>query len=406
MAFGKKNRKKDVKSPAVCVQTGRQASLPETALPDGMCGRMYEALREAVPLIDAAIFKIIRLVGGFRLTCGDAYRDRRLEEFLRAVPVNGTQCGIEAFLSAYLEQMLVYGTAVGEIVTGYGGVHALYNVPLENVELRRGKSPVEVLICRREMDGGASPVKYPERIVLSVLNPTPGQMTGNSILKGLPFVSGVLMKIYNTIGLNWERVGNVRFAVTYKPQGDDVSQAYARERAEQIAREWSSAMKDTGVVRDFVSVGDVSVRVIGAEGQIPDSEIPVRQMLEQIVAKLGIPPFMLGLTWSTTERMSAQQADVLTSELEAYRRILTPVIERIGDAALSLLGGGRCCVQWEEITLQDEVEHAKARLYHAQAQRMERENRTWTHGGGADDSEIGKYGAGGDEAGDPDAGGA
>lgn len=37
---------------------------------------------------------------------------------------------------------------------------------------------------------------------------------------------------------------------------------------------------------------------------------------------------MLSLSWSSTERMSSQQADVLTSELEAYRRLLTPVIEK------------------------------------------------------------------------------
>ena len=124
---------------------------------------------------------------------------------------------------------------------------------------------------------------------------------------------------------------------------------------------------------------------IGAEGQIPDSEIPVRQMLEQIVAKLGIPPFMLGLNWSSTERMSAQQADALTSELEAYRRILTPVIERIGNTALRWLGGGRCTVEWDEITLQDEVEHARARLYHAQADSLIRQQ-ALTDGGEQDDS--------------------
>ncbi len=46
----------------------------------------------------------------------------------------------------------------------------------------------------------------------------------------------------------------------------------------------------SGSVKDFVAVGDVDIKVIGADNQIPDSEIPVREMLEQIVAKLGIPP--------------------------------------------------------------------------------------------------------------------
>ena len=109
--------------------------------------------------------------------------------------------------------------------------------------------------------------------------------------------------------------------MTYKPQ-DSADKAFAKERAEQIANEWSAGMQDSrnGQVRDFVAVGDVDIKVIGAENQMPDIQIPVRQLLEQITAKLGIPPFLLGLNWSSTERMSQQQTDILTSELEYYRR--------------------------------------------------------------------------------------
>ena len=89
---------------------------------------------------------------------------------------------------------------------------------------------------------------------------------------------------------------------------------------------------------DFVSVGDVSVKVIGAESQMPDCEIPVRSILEQILAKLGIPPFLLGLSWASTERMSEQQADILTSELEYYRASVEPVIHKIVAMHLRLNG--------------------------------------------------------------------
>mgnify|MGYP001527896479 FL=1 len=54
---------------------------------------------------------------------------------------------------------------------------------------------------------------------------------------------------------------------------------------------------DSNSVKDFVAVGDVSVKVIGADNAVLDSEIPVKQLLEQIVAKTGLPPFMLGLSW-------------------------------------------------------------------------------------------------------------
>ncbi len=339
-----------------------------------MQNRLYRELREAIPIVDAAIYKIIRLTGGFRVDCSDKACERELRRFLREVRVGSGQQGINAFISTYFEQLLTYGTAVGEIITDPSGDFvALYNADIDDIELKRGDDGFSSIVCVRGL-AEAKPVAYPQLVLLSVLNPEAGQLTGSSLLKGLPFVSNILMKIYNTIGINWDRVGNVRFAVTYKPQNDVVDRAYAKDRAQQVAREWSEAMQPGNQVRDFVAVGDVSIKAIGADNQILDSEVPVRQMLEQIVAKTGLPPFMLSLSWSSTERMSSQQADVLTSELEAYRRLLTPVIEKI--CRFWMITNGRnesFSVEWDDITLQDEVELAKARLYRAQSERIEQE---------------------------------
>ena len=195
----------------------------------------------------------------------------------------------------------------------------------------------------------------------------------NMVQPLLPFLCGILLKIYQSLGVNWERAGNVRFAVVYKPQGDVIDRLSAQERAQQIASEWSAAMQSgkNGSVRDFVAVGDVDIKVIGADNQILDSEVPVRQILEQLIALTGIPPFLLGLNWSTTERMSAQQADLMTSELNAIRRSVTPVIEKICRLWLGM--HGYVCkpeIEWEAINLQDQVEEAKAALYIAQKDKI------------------------------------
>ncbi|MBQ7121225.1 MAG: serine/threonine protein phosphatase [Clostridia bacterium] len=335
--------------------------------------RLYYALREAVPVIDAAIFKLVRLTGGFAVECDNAAAQSAVDEFVQSVPVGGNRQGLAAFISSYFEQLLTCGTAVGEIVTDTDGVpRALFNAPLENIELKRCKNGFDIEIYTRN---GAElrKVTRPEMCLLSVLNPDPGALTGNSMLRGLPFVSSILLKIFDSIGANWERVGNLRFAVTYNPKNDAMDRAYAKDRALQVAKEWGEAMQSGSEIRDFVAVGDVQIKVIGADNQILDSEVPVRQMLEQIVAKTGLPPFMLGLSWSSTERMSAQQADVLTSELEAYRRILTPVIRKICTAYLRGIGFS-CAVNvvWDDITLQDEVELSRAELYRAQAEKIRR----------------------------------
>ena len=331
---------------------------------------LYRMLREAIPIIDTAIYKLVRLTGGFKVETVNGKNQKELEDFIRNVNIGTGGVGLQQFINSYFEQLLTYGTALGEIITDGNSISSLYNVPVKSINLKRNpKNFNEILVCQPDSING-TPIKYQNLTVYSALNPDPNNIMGNSILKGLPFVASILLKIYESIGQNWERAGNLRYAVTYNPGSDMLDRAYAKERAMQIAKEWSNAM-ESGSVKDFVAVGDVQIKVIGADNQILNSEIPVRQMLEQIVAKLAIPPFMLGLSWSTTERMSSQQADALTTELEAYRRILTPVVEKICSLFLRLHGNsGGVNIIWNEITLQDEVELAKARLYNAQAQNL------------------------------------
>ena len=206
-------------------------------------------------------------------------------------------------------------------------------------------------------------------MLFTTLNPEPAHPYGVSLFRGMPFLADILMKIYTAIGSNWERAGNVRYSVICKG-GEDMDPAMVQERGKQIAAEWSKAMEDgkNGTVRDFVAVGDVQIKVIGGEAPILDSQVPVRQILEQLVAKTGLPPFLLGINWSTTERMSTQQADILTSELWALRRTVEPVLHRICRMYLALEGlDDRVDILWNDISLQDITEEAKAELYKAQA---------------------------------------
>ena len=345
----------------------------ETRCPAGEAA-LYRQLRENVPIIDAAVMRLVRLLGGFELQCADERVQARLAEFLGMIPVGGTQRGISAFVGGYFEQLLTYGTALGELVLREDGQPAaLWNAPLEGITLRRARNGLDVEICTGEADKlRAAP--WPELLFHSVLSPSPGALTGNSLLKGLPFVSSVLLQILDTLGQNWERLGNVRFAVTYHPGSDPNERARAGERTKVLAREWEKAMQEGAGIRDFVAAGDVRISVIGADAPMPDCQVPVRQLMEQIVAKTGLPPFLLGLTWSSTERMSSVQADLLTSELESYRRVLTPVILRVAQTVLRVWGeDAGCGVEWEDITLADEVELARARLLRAQAEKLENE---------------------------------
>ena len=333
---------------------------------------LYKSLRENVPVIDAAIGKLIRLLGDFSVSGADDTCTKEVNAFIGGVNVDGSGTGLKEFITRYFDQLLTYGAAVGEIVpySAGKGIAAMYNAPLSAVELRTGDNPLDVRVFSRGF-GVPREVERPELVSFTLLNPEPGSLKGRSVLSGLPFVSDLLIKILGSVGQNFERAGNVRFAVTYRPPAG-TSSLNAKQRVEDIAREWRSAMRDSGRICDFVSVGDVSVKAIGADNQILDCDVPLRHILEQIVCKLSIPPFMLGFSWSTTERMSAQQADILTSEIEYYRGLLTPVIRWACSAHLSCKGlDPSVKVEWSNISLQDETELASARLDNARAQEIE-----------------------------------
>ena len=335
---------------------------------------LYRAIREAVPVVDAAVLKLVRLAGGVGVTCQDKEAERALNHFLRTVPVGWNQKGIQAFLDSYLDCLLTCGRAVGEIVPSRDGrdIAAVLCGRVSDVQVKEGDSPLEVLLALRRPDGRTEVLPRQELLLFTPYHPSPEHPYGVSLLHSLPFLSGVLLKIYQTLGANWERAGNVRFAVVYKPGEEALDHRRVQARSQLLAQRWAEAMESTrsGAVRDFVAVGDVDIRVIGGDAPILDSEVPVRQILEQVVAKTGIPPFMLGLNWSSTERMSAQQADLLTTEITAIRRALTPTVERI--CRLWLRMHGFTCgyeVVWDDINLQDEVEEAKAQLYLEQARK-------------------------------------
>lgn len=368
-------------APDAVISSGRAADNGINLLtlqPDGFNERqLYDNLRCSVPIIDAALQKIIRLTGGYRVVCSDGRFQREMDDFAENVPVGVGGTSLYAFTDAFLDSLLTYGSAAGEIVVdgGTGDVRGLELKSLNRFCCRKGDSPCERRYFVMGEDGEWYPPKNPGLMLYAALNPTAKIPDGQSVLRGLPCLSAVLMRIYQCIGQNFDRVGNVRYAVTYKP-ADSGEMAFAKERACQIAKEWSDGMSAMrcGEVRDFVAVGDVDIKVIGADNQIIDTQVPVRQLLEQIVAKLSVPPFLLGLNWSSTERMSSQQADILTSELEYYRRQLNPIIKRICGTYLSLLGGsGTVSVEWDNINLQDEAVLAEARLHNAQAALIERQ---------------------------------
>ena len=186
--------------------------------------RLYRAVREAVPVVDAAIMKMIRLVGGFTVECGDGRAREELSEFLRTVNVGRGQRGINSFLDSYLDSMITCGRAVGEIVLGNRDIAAIICGNVADVQVKEGHTP------GFRLAGGRTESLCLPRQELLLFTPTtrrraPLQV---SMLRVCPFDGHPAEDIQlhrPQLGQGGERA----LCRGIQAQGDILDQAYARE---------------------------------------------------------------------------------------------------------------------------------------------------------------------------------
>ena len=129
---------------------------------------------------------------------------------------------------------------------------------------------------------------------------------------------------------------------------------------------------------------DMTVEIIGHDNQILQLEIPARHVLEQLVSKTNLPAWMLGIYWSTTERMATLEVESALQDAKIRQLAMLPEFIRLFSTVLKLRG-----IKWKTITtdiekpgdwgivfetpnLRDLVSQAQARFLNAQADMMGR----------------------------------
>jgi hypothetical protein len=349
---------------------------------------LYDDMRRLFPVLDSALVKLVRLCGEPGIVGSERIRDDLLP-WLETVKVNQSQRGFSAWLETHLEQMLLYGKSVGEIVptSRRDEVFALTNLDTKSVELAPGEAPLELRVLQRQRTAPFLVEIPPAWRLFSVHRPRGDDPHGSSLLRSLPFVAEVTSVIENATAQVWERMGAPSFHVNWQPDEtfSDPDGSLAEGFVAGIADAFKEAMgaRRRGELQDFFSSGKVSVSVIGSEGQLLAIQEPFRAFAEQMVAATGLPAWMLGLHWSSTERLSVQQADFIVASTEALRREVQPQVEYLLELRQRLVGrSGRFKVEWPEVSLRDLVETARGEAYSQQARqrRIENGRRMWELG--------------------------
>lgn len=376
-------------------------------------GDFYEALREGIPIIDSAIRRLISLNGTIEILGDNPTLVKELEDFAMFVPVNDTQTGIHAFLENASNETFEQGFSISEFITtkDMKDIAGLRVADSKHIVYRRdemgraepwyrypGNMPVQVYSDPLTVVNQILTAQYNQTVFVAGMNEiklNPANKMyfsinnentnpyGVSLMRSMEFVSKILMTMENSLLNVWERFGDPSYHIHYKTSSKDGDKT--EERRQQLSTNFNTAntSKREGKSADFVTAADkdseISIGIIGSDGQELAMEIPVRHVLEQIVAKTGLPSWMLGLYWSSTERMATLEIEAALQDAKIRQLAMMPEFIRLFSTFLTIRGH-----KWNSITtdpdkpgdwgmrfvtpnLRDEVATAQANFLNAQA---------------------------------------
>ena len=341
---------------------------------------LYDVMRSLSPIIDVAIIKLVRLIGDFRLDgMGNPKLQEALNNIKRSINVGWFSTGFDAFLSQMADSTLAKGFAVGEMVPDalLSGVDRL-KVARAN-DFRFMDKDGKLIMGQMDKNGfQAVELAKPSMIYYMAFDLRDGHPQGVSMMNCLPSVVRTMLRIQQAIDSTTWRIGDPTFLILETAgtnQTDKDLKAALGNHLDGLQE--AMLTRKAGGLMDLAfgaaPEGKIEVNVLGADAQLPNMEVPTKITMEQIVARFLLPPFMYGLSWSTTERMAKEQSDMLTSQIWSWRSVIDPIIERIFSTALILQGfnGAKWQHEWNPVNLQDDQKTAVARKMNADAQKSE-----------------------------------
>ncbi|WP_309479161.1 hypothetical protein [Brevibacillus agri] len=349
-------------------------------VPNQVNVKLYKEMREALPILDVGIQNLRRLIGTpvVRVGAPNSRRQKEWDGWRRRVKVGKTGKGLSTFVSQYTDALIQNGYSAAEIlpVLGKTDIYALIPIDSEIVTVKDTPDPTDLVLAeRRPMEPEPVPYPIPEWIIYSAYEASPKNPYGRGLLTGLPFLTDIMARIFHATGQNWERFGDLKYNVDITLP-DGVDPETAKKFIAMTEKSWSAAMKKTrqGKVQDFIGT-NVKVSVIGADAEQLEMEVPVRTILEQVVAKTGLPPFVFGFSWSSRETMTKAQSDILTSLIDDWREMIQPAVEQIVEWWCRFRGYPvDYVIEWPEASLQDIEGMANAELTKARAENQRLQN--------------------------------
>lgn len=335
---------------------------------------LLEALREAIPILEGGINRLVTLDGIITVEGDNDALVQEIDTWMRNVPVNDLECGYQAFYAGQGAEHYEQGVGLGEFIYDRRGrdviglrvadskglafvretdrLRVFYRTPEATRDLRPdGLGAVEQLLSGTTRGDTVSGLRSEGFVELdarqcsfALHRPEADDPYGVSILRSMPFVAQILLKMENAAGRAWERFGDPSFHVHYGTKNRKVDAAEADRRARAIAADLAKALqaKARGNSVDLSTAAamddEITIGVIGANGTALEIEAPARHILEQIVAGFGLPGWMLGVTWSQAAGIGEQQSVIVLQEAQTRFELREPQLRRPVEAMLRARG--------------------------------------------------------------------
>lgn len=374
--------------------------------------RLYEAMREAAPPLDGAVNRLVTLDGVLTVQGDNAKLVSEIEDFVAEIPVGDLHKGMQAFFNLMSNERYEQGFAMGEMVQsgrrgeierlwvgdskGFyfqrpnGKLKVFYSPPAASASSGDGQDQIERILRNNWRSSNIidylNASGYNEldrsRLIYVGLNNENDNPYGVSLFRSTEFATKALLTITNAVMLSWQRFGDPMFKVVYKGRAKAGNGKTADEimetRRKSIADIIQDAMniKKQGNSADIVTAIDkdaeLSIEILGSDGQILEVEAPVKHIMEQIVAKLGLPPWMLGFVWGTAERLADRQVDLIIQESRTRFASWKPYLKHIIETELRARGRAWKKGDWDLVqelpNLKDELAQAQAEFMRAQSE--------------------------------------
>ena len=335
----------------------------------------YEFLREAIPIIDGAINRLVVLDGHLEVTGNNEALVEEIQEWVYNVQVNDIQKGLQAFHQNFTNEAFEQGFSLGEFVTDRKrtDIVGLRVADSKYIKFKRSDTGLD-LFQKADNDNDWRLLNTSNLLYFSIGNENQNPY-GTPLMRSCEFTAKILATMHNSLLNVWERFGDPSFSIVYKTSRRDGNDLKQRRDTIQSEFDKSIRTKREGRSADFVRAidkdSDIQINVIGADGQVLELEVPARHVVEQMVAKTGLPPWSLGLQWSTTERLADNQAELLLADISTRQAAKLPHFYNLIRTLLLLRGRtwkkGDWKLEWAQVNLRDVLKQAQARFMNAQA---------------------------------------